>query len=90
MKITSHSKAETILEMSVNSQLLQKIFHKYLYLLNDEVRAGCPKLGNTTLALIQKIMIIVIEGQLTPYYKDHRYKIIEKHTLRQMSDYYVA
>ena len=51
-KITNHdSKAETILKLTVDSQLLPNYFFRLQksIFVNDEVRAGCLKLGHTTL-----------------------------------------
>ena len=49
--INHHSKAETISKLRVHSQLLQNLFSpaKVLCFVNNEDRAGCPKLGHTTL-----------------------------------------
>ena len=48
--INHHSKAETISNLAVHSKLLQIYFSpaKNLYFVNNKVRAGCPKLGQTT------------------------------------------
>ena len=54
MPLKGYSKAETFSKLTVYSQLLQNYFspakknHIFVY---DEVRAGCPKLGHTTLSL---------------------------------------
>ena len=42
--INHHSKVEPILKLTFHSQLLQSNFspEKNVYLVNDEVRAGCP------------------------------------------------
>ena len=46
----SSSKAETVSKLTVQSQLLQKKIHLQNLINNDEVWAGCPKLGHTTLS----------------------------------------
>ena len=49
--INHHSKAETISNLTVNSQLFQNNFTsaKNIYSVKDEVRAGCPKIGHANL-----------------------------------------
>ena len=52
--IHHHSKAQTNWKLTVHLQLLQNYASpaKNLNYVNDEVRAGCLKLGHTTLALL--------------------------------------
>ena len=49
--INNNSKDEQILKLTVHLQLLQYYFSpaKIYIFVNDEVRAGCSKLGHTTL-----------------------------------------
>ena len=57
MKIVNHHwRAETIPKLTVHSQLLLNYFlhAEILYFVNEEVRAGCPKLGRATLSLLRE------------------------------------
>ena len=49
-----NSKAEKISKLTVNSQVLLNYFspEKKIIFVNYEVRAGCPKLGHTTMLLL--------------------------------------
>ena len=56
--INIHSKAETNSNQTVYSQSLQNYFSpvKMLNFVNDDVRAGCLKLGHTTLILFSELL----------------------------------
>ena len=47
-------KAETDSPFTVVANLFSTL--KNLYFENDEVRAGCPKLGNTSLAFLDNVV----------------------------------
>ena len=61
--INYHSISDQISYLTVHSQLLQTYFSP-VYLVKDEVRAGCLKLGHTTLpcAAHSSYLIFLIKG----------------------------
>ena len=59
--INHYSKAEKNSKLKIYSQLLQNVFTcEELYFVNDEDRAGCPKLRHTTQYIDQLKRIIYI------------------------------
>ena len=58
--INNHSKSETISKLTAHKH----ICWKNLYFVNDEVRAGCPKLGHNTLVFLICQHLSDIQGRL--------------------------